>query len=145
MLKLYWNFIFLDIGSISYFVSSEKYHFYAPEIKDQGAYCFCPSVIFYPAVWNFNPANNMLELWYFTRVFLVTRYPPPPPLKTVPGLPTFTLSHRGSDNSPLLIVFSANYIDQSNRNFMCLKVFRKFWHFDLLNLRRLHVRGDTKT
>ena len=24
----------------------------------------------------------------------------------------FTLSHRGSDNSPLLIVFSANYIDQ---------------------------------
>ena len=29
--------------------------------------------------------------------------------------PLFTLSHRGSDNSPLLIVFSANYIDQSNR------------------------------
>ena len=50
--------------------------------------------------------------------------------------PLFTLSHRGSDNSPLLIVFSANYIDQSNRNFMCLKIFRKFWHFDLLNLKK---------
>ena len=31
--------------------------------------------------------------------------------------PSFTLSHRGSDNSPLLIVFNANYIDQSNRDF----------------------------
>ena len=29
----------------------------------------------------------------------------------------FTLSHRGSDNSPLLIVFSANNIDQSIVNF----------------------------
>ena len=48
--------------------------------------------------------------------------------------PLFTLSHRGSDNSPLLIVFSANYIDQSNRNVMCLKVFRKLWPFDLFNL-----------
>ena len=38
-------------------------------------------------------------------------------------IPLFTLSHRGSHNSPLLIVFSANYIDQSNWNFMCLKVF----------------------
>ena len=28
--------------------------------------------------------------------------------------PLFTLSHRGSDESPLLIVFSANYIDQLN-------------------------------
>ena len=27
--------------------------------------------------------------------------------------PLLTLSHRGSDNSPLLIVFSANNIDQS--------------------------------
>ena len=27
--------------------------------------------------------------------------------------PLFMLSHRGSDNSPLLIVFSAKYIDQS--------------------------------
>ena len=31
--------------------------------------------------------------------------------------PLFTLLHRGSDNLPLLIVFSANYIDQSNRDF----------------------------
>ena len=31
--------------------------------------------------------------------------------------PLFTLSHRGSDNSTLLIVLSANYIDQSNREF----------------------------
>ena len=36
--------------------------------------------------------------------------------------PLFTLSHRGSDNSPLLIVFSANYIDQSIITFMPLKV-----------------------
>ena len=28
-------------------------------------------------------------------------------------IPLFTLSHRGSYNSPLLIVFSANYKDQS--------------------------------
>ena len=32
--------------------------------------------------------------------------------------PLYTLSHRGSDNSPLLIVFSANYIDQSIVTFM---------------------------
>ena len=36
--------------------------------------------------------------------------------------PLFMLSHRGSDNSPLLIVFSANYIDQSIVTFMPLKV-----------------------
>ena len=50
--------------------------------------------------------------------------------------PLFTLSNRGSDNFPLLIVFSANYIDQSNRNFMCLKVFQKYFrsfdHFTCL-------------
>ena len=39
--------------------------------------------------------------------------------------PLFTLSHRGSDNSPLLIVFSANYIDQLTLTFMRLKVHRK--------------------
>ena len=39
--------------------------------------------------------------------------------------PLFTLSHRGSDNSPLLIVFSANYIDQTTLTFMGLKVFLK--------------------
>ena len=38
--------------------------------------------------------------------------------------PLFTLLHRGSDSSPLLFVFSANYIDRSNRNFICLNVFR---------------------
>ena len=31
--------------------------------------------------------------------------------------PLFKIPHRGSDNSPLLIVFSANHIDESNRNF----------------------------
>ena len=36
--------------------------------------------------------------------------------------PLFMLSHRGSDNSPLLIVFSAKYIDQSIVTFMQLKV-----------------------
>ena len=35
--------------------------------------------------------------------------------------PLFTLSHRGSDNSPLLIVFSANNIDQSIVTLMRLK------------------------
>ena len=38
-------------------------YFYAPEIEDQGAYCFCPvcnSVIlsFCPPLWNYNLANN---------------------------------------------------------------------------------------
>ena len=56
--------------------------------------------------------------------------------------PLFTLSHRGSENSPLLIVFSANYIDQSTLTFIHLKVFRKLWPFDLS---RLRARGDTKT
>ena len=36
--------------------------------------------------------------------------------------PLFTLTHRRSDNSPLLIVFSVNYIDQSTVTFMRLKV-----------------------
>ena len=35
--------------------------------------------------------------------------------------PLFTLSHRGTDNSWLLIVFSANNIDQSSVTFMQLK------------------------
>ena len=45
--------------------------------------------------------------------------------------PLITLSHRGSDNTPLLTVFSAKYIDQSNRNFMCMKVSRKLWPYEL--------------
>ena len=36
--------------------------------------------------------------------------------------PLFTLWHRGSDNSPLLIVFIANYIDQLIVTFMRLNV-----------------------
>ena len=40
--------------------------------------------------------------------------------------PLCTLSHRGSDYSPLPIVFSANYINQSNRDFYAT-VFRKLW------------------
>ena len=36
--------------------------------------------------------------------------------------PLFTLLHRGSENSPLMLVFSANYIDQSNVTFMRMKV-----------------------
>ena len=43
--------------------------------------------------------------------------------------PLLTLSHRGSDNSPLLIVFGGNYIDQSNVTFMWPK---QFGSFDLL-------------
>ena len=31
--------------------------------------------------------------------------------------PKFLLSHRGSDNSPLLIMFSDDYFDQSNHDF----------------------------
>ena len=34
----------------------------------------------------------------------------------------FSVSHRGSDNSQLLIVFSANYIDQPIVTFIRLKV-----------------------
>ena len=43
--------------------------------------------------------------------------------------PLFTLLYRGSDNSPLLIGFSANYIDQSNRNFHATEGSRKFFTF----------------
>ena len=39
--------------------------------------------------------------------------------------PPFTLSHTGSDNSPLLTVFSANCIVNQIVTFMRLKVFRK--------------------
>ena len=35
--------------------------------------------------------------------------------------PLLTLSHRGSENSPLLIVFSANYIDQSICEFCAIE------------------------
>ena len=59
--------------------------------------------------------------------------------------PPFTLSHSGSDNSPLLIVFSANYIDQSNCDFNATEGISEaltFWRFDLSTL---HARGDTKT
>ena len=50
--------------------------------------------------------------------------------------PLFTLSHRGSDNSPLLIVFSANYIDQSIVTFMRLRVgLTKYMYFQILNCR----------
>ena len=52
-------------------ITLSQAHFYAPEIEDRGAYCFCPvchsvilsfchSVIlsFCPPLWNFNLANN---------------------------------------------------------------------------------------
>ena len=45
----------------------------------------------------------------------------------VQGSRLFTLTHRGSENSPLLIVFSAKYIDSSNRN-LC----KFFGSFDIL-------------
>ena len=38
------------------------------------------------------------------------------PLDQFQFRPLFTVLHRGSDNSPLPIVFSANYTDQSNRD-----------------------------
>ena len=47
--------------------------------------------------------------------------------------PLFTLSHRESVNSPLLILFSANHIDQLNCD---------LYPFDLTGL---HARGVTKT
>ena len=59
--------------------------------------------------------------------------------------PLFTLSHRGSENSPLLIVFSANYIEQSTLAFYASEGISEaltFWPFDLS---RLRARGDTKT
>ena len=43
--------------------------------------------------------------------------------------PLFTLSHKGSDNSHLLIVFSANYINQLNRDFYATEEYRKYWPF----------------
>ena len=59
--------------------------------------------------------------------------------------PLFTLSYRASDNSPLLIMFSANYIDQSNRDFYATEGILEtltFWPFCM---RRLHTRGERKT
>ena len=49
--------------------------------------------------------------------------------------PLLTLSHRGYDNTPLLIVFSANYIDQSNLTLMRRRYFGS----------RLHARGNANT
>ena len=86
-----------------------------------------------------------LKAWTFLIVYCTSKYTFHVLINLTKVRPLFTLSHRGSNNSPLLIMFSANYIDQSYWNFMCLKVFRKFWYFDLLDLRRLHVWGDTKS
>ena len=44
--------------------------------------------------------------------------------------PLLTLSHRGYENSPLLIVFSANYFDQSNLDFYATEGISE--SFDLL-------------
>ena len=49
--------------------------------------------------------------------------------------PLFTLSHRGSDNSPFLIVFSANFIIQSIVTFIRLKVAKRFRHYNTLRLK----------
>ena len=53
----------------------EIWAFYAPEIEDRGAYCFCPvsfcySVIlsFCPPLWNFNLANNF---WTMNAIDLI--------------------------------------------------------------------------
>ena len=52
-------------------------HFYAPEIKDRGAYCFCPvchSVLFSETLTLLISFEQwVLELWCFTWVFLVIR------------------------------------------------------------------------
>ena len=53
----------------------------------------------------------------------------------------FKLSHRGSDNSTLLIVFSANYIDQSYRDFHSTEVVPEVL---LFRLDRLEAGGNTK-
>ena len=54
----------------------------------------------------------------------------------------FALSHRGSDNSPLMIVFSAYYVDQWNRDFYATEGISETFTFWLI---RVHAWGDTKT
>ena len=57
--------------------STNNLSFYAPEIEDRGAYCFCPvchSVILSETLTLLITfEQRMLELWYFTWVFLVIR------------------------------------------------------------------------
>ena len=50
--------------------------------------------------------------------------------------------NRGSVNSPLLILFSAIYIDQLNRDFYAIEGILEALTFDL---KRLHTQGDKKT
>ena len=57
--------------------------------------------------------KNILER-YIKTTFIYEEYG----INNLPKVrPLFTISHRGSDNSPLLIVFNDNYIDQSNCDF----------------------------
>lgn len=53
---------------------------------------------------------------------------------TIKSQTTFSLSHRGSYNAPLVIVFSANYIDQSNRDFYATEGISEAWPLDLSRL-----------
>ena len=66
-------------------------------------------------------------------------------LKLTKVRPLFTLLHRGSDNYPILIVLSANYIHQSNRDFYANEGISEaltFWPFVLsrLHARRRHLQ-----
>ena len=58
--------------------------------------------------------------------------------------PLFTIMHRGSENAPLLDVFSAYYIDQSNRDFYAYERFSEALTFCPFDLRRLHARETRK-
>ena len=69
---LFWYFT--QVCAFKTFVSGIAY-FYAPEIEDRGAYCFCPVchsvtviLIFWPPLWNFNLLITfeqwVLKLWY---------------------------------------------------------------------------------
>ena len=53
------------------------FNFYAPEVEDRGAYCFCPvchSVLLSETLTlQINFEQWALDLWYFTWVFLVIR------------------------------------------------------------------------
>ena len=54
--------------------------------------------------------------------------------------------NRGSVNSPLLILFSAIYIDQLNRDFYAIEgILEGILEALTFDLKRLHTQGDKKT
>ena len=70
-----------------------------------------------------------LKAWTFLIVYCTSKYTFHVLINLTKVRPLFTLSHRGSNNSPLLIMFSANYIDQSDkRNLNALQHFWRWWN-----------------